>query len=642
MAPGVCGGARGVSTAETTLGELGELWRTLAEHSPDHIMLLDPLGHILYINRTVPDLSPDLVLGHDHLEFVPPAQRAASRGALQCVVESHAPTTYQTEYHTATGEVRHFDVRLGPVLQGGALKAVISSSTDVTDRVRVAEALRQTAEIHRLTFEHSPFGICHFDRNGVVTACNQALARILGAPAERVIGVDMQRAMTNPAQQAALQEALAGRVGHFEGPYRSVTGDKQSFIRTAYCPLLGADGKPAGGIACVEDLTELRDREAQLGSAQRLESLGLLAGGLAHDFNNLLTPVLLSTELLVQRSAGTPAEPALVAIRKAVERAGTLTNQLLAFSRHQVLDLERVNLGDHLLTCEPLLRRLLREDIELELELGQGDDAWIMADAARLEQALLNLAANAQEAMPQGGSLRLALRHDATVASRQPGGAPSPRGWNVLTVTDSGCGMDEATVARAFEPFFSRKQRSRGTGLGLATVHGIVRQHGGWIEVHSTLGEGSSFVIGLPALAALQPAASPLARPRPVCQGGSETILVVEDDPDVRLLTTEILEGLGYQVLNAGGAREALGRLAGFTGDVHLLVSDVVMPGMSGLLLFETLASTRPSLKVLFISGYADGLTPPPPPHRYHFLPKPYDVSGLARTVREALDQPRS
>ncbi len=630
-----------MSTAETALGELGELWRTLAEHSPDHIMLLDPLGHILYINRTVPDLSLDRVLGHDHLEFIPPAQRPAARAALQRVIDGRASTTFQTEYHTATGEVRHFDVRLGPVLREGVVKAVISSSTDVTDRVRVAEALRQTAEIHRLTFEHSPFGICHFDRNGVVTACNQALARILGAPAERVVGVDMQRAMTNPAQQAALQEALAGRVGHFEGPYRSVTGDKPSFLRTAYCPLLGPDGQPAGGIACVEDLTELRDREAQLGSAQRLESLGLLAGGLAHDFNNLLTPVLLSTELLVQRAAGTPAEPALVAIRKAVERAGILTNQLLTFSRHQVLDLERVNLSDLLLASQPLLRRLLREDIELELDLGAsaGADAWIMADSARLEQALLNLAANAQEAMPKGGSLTLALHHDPTVASRQPGGAPSPLGWSLLTVTDTGCGMDEATVARVFEPFFSSKQRSRGTGLGLATVHGIVRQHGGWIEVHSAPGKGSSFVIGLPALAALQPAAPPPARPQPVCQGGSETILVVEDDPDVRLLTTEILEGLGYRVLNAGGAREALGRLAGFTGDVHLLVSDVVMPGMSGPLLFETLSSTRPGLKVLFISGYADGLTPPPPPHRYHFLPKPYDVSGLARTVREALDE---
>ncbi|MCC6997168.1 MAG: PAS domain-containing protein [Deltaproteobacteria bacterium] len=627
-----------MSRAETTLGELDELWRTLAEHSPDHIMLLDPLGHILYINRTVPDLSPDRVLGRDHLEFLPPAPRAASRAALLRVVERRAPTTFQTEYHTATGEVRHFDVRLGPVLQGGVLKAVISSSTDVTDRVRVAEALRQTAEVHRLTFEHSPFGICHFDRHGVVTACNQALARILGAPAERVIGVDMQRAMTNPAQQAALQEALAGRVGHFEGPYRSVTGDRHSFLRTAYIPLLGPDGRPAGGISCVEVLTELREREAQLASAQRLESLGLLAGGLAHDFNNLLTPVLLSTELMVQRSAGTSAEPALVAIRKAVERAGLLTNQLLAFSRHQVLDLERVELGAQLLACQPLLRRLLREDIELDLDLDPGDDAWIMADTARLEQALLNLAANAQEAMPRGGTLHLALRHDPTVASRQPGGSASPLGWSILTVSDTGCGMDEATVARVFEPFFSSKQRSRGTGLGLATVHGIVRQHGGWIEVHSAPGQGASFVIGLPALAAPQPSPSAPPRPQPVFRGGSETILVVEDDPDVRLLTTEILEGLGYQVMNAGGAREALGRLASFTGDIHLLVSDVVMPGMSGPVLFETLASTRPSLKVLFISGYADGLTPPPPPHRYHFLPKPYDVSGLARTVREALD----
>ncbi len=620
------------------VGVAGGLWQTLAEQSPDHIMLLDLEGRIRYVNRTVPDLTISEVLGREQCDFVPPAFQQRARDALVAAREGRSPVAYEIEYHPIDGSsVQHFDVRVGPVFEGGEVVAFIVRASNVTERVQATRSLHEKTELHRLTFEHAPFGICRFDERGVVTACNQVLARVLGAPVERIVGFDMLAGMIHPEQRAALLAALAGGAGIFEGEYTSVTGGKTSMLRTVYCAIAGEDGRPSGGLAFVEDFTELRARELELHRAQRLESLGLLAGGLAHDFNNLMTPILLATEQLRRGLTGERLEQTLRSVRRAAERAGGLASQLLTFSRQQALAFERLDVAELVSTRRELLRRLLREDIELEICLPDGP-AWALAEGARIEQALLNLTANAQDAMPEGGRLRIELRRDRRTDPRG-GGIRAEVGWVILEVSDTGVGMSAETRGRIFDPFFSTKERGRGTGLGLATVHGIVRQHRGFVEVESEPGVGTTFTLGLPATEPDPRAVAGTTGPEDATPPGrGESVLVVEDDTDVRAMTAEILESLGYRVITAASGVEALARLDAHGGKIQLLVSDVVMPGLSGPALCAAVSERRPGMRHLFISGYAEGLGESGEGLTASFLPKPFSVSALARAVRHALD----
>ncbi|MBZ5623623.1 MAG: response regulator [Acidobacteriia bacterium] len=386
-----------------------------------------------------------------------------------------------------------------------------------------------------------------------------------------------------------------------------------------------------------------RDRihlEEQFRQAQKMEAVGRLAGGVAHDFNNLLTVITgYSDMLLASRDLKPAHRTALEEIRRSAERGGALTHQLLAFSRRQPLEARTVRINDLVLQIEKLLHRLIGEDIELVTIPAASEDA-VEADPGRLEQVIMNLAVNARDAMPGGGKLAIetgTIHLDESFSAKRFGIQP---GYYVtISITDSGIGMDEETQSHLFEPFFTTKHPGRGTGLGLATAYGIIRQSGGAIGIFSELGKGTTARIYLP----LAQAKAPTAREKSAGQGpltGAETILVVEDEARVRKLMVDVLTGRGYTVLEATRGQEAIRMAKGHKGEIDLAVVDVVMPEMSGPDLIKQIAPNRPHMRVLYTSGYTEeamvhhGI----PESGIAFLQKPFLPDALAQMVRDVLD----
>ena len=402
--------------------------------------------------------------------------------------------------------------------------------------------------------------------------------------------------------------------------------------------------------AVIRDITDrrqaeaaLRHRDEQLRQAQKMEAVGRLAGGIAHDFNNLLTAIIGYTEFLV---TDVPASSRgdVEGIQKAGKSAAVLTRQLLAFSRKQVLQHEILDLNSVVENTDKLLRRLIGEHVELALDLESGLPP-VMADPGQIEQILLNLAVNARDAMPDGGRLTIATTSEVIGAAALRGGLPVPPGpCVVLTVGDTGSGMSDEVRSHIFEPFFTTKEFGKGTGLGLATVYGIVQQSDGYIEVDTAPGKGTRFRIGLPATAQARPAGAPLHASPPAPRRGSETVLLVEDNESVRELTSAALTRAGYQVLEASNGEDGLQLAADHPGVIDLVITDVVMPVMGGRELAVRLAAIWPDLKIIFTSGYMDdavvqqeALGP-----RSAFLQKPFTPDSLGRIVRDILDDVRA
>src|SRR6267143_1512385 len=430
----------------------------------------------------------------------------------------------------------------------------------------------------------------------------------------------------------AANGAAVARYGHTESEFLQLT------LRDIRPP------EEHARLVLARDVSAQRQLEEQLRQSQKMEAVGQLAGGIAHDFNNLLTAILGSTQLLLHNTpAGDPRREDAEEIRHAGLRAAELTRQLLAFSRRQVLAPKVLDLNAVVANMDRMLRRLLGEDVELATSLEPAAGA-VNADPGQLEQVLLNLAVNARDAMPGGGRLSIGTTrftlHEEHVERRHR----MPAGDYVcLVVADTGVGMDETTQAHLFEPFFTTKAVGKGTGLGLATVYGIVKQSGGYIWVYSEPGHGTTVKIYLPRVPGVAEAPVPVTEPKPV-RGGDETVLLVEDAAPVRTLARRSLEARGYRVLEAPDGPSALALSASHGGGLDILVTDVVMPGMSGRELAERLAPQRPSMKVLYTSGYTDDtmvrqgvLTA-----GVAFLQKPFVPDTLARKVRDVLDGPGS
>ncbi|WP_428261808.1 ATP-binding protein [Haliangium sp.] len=396
-------------------------------------------------------------------------------------------------------------------------------------------------------------------------------------------------------------------------------------------------------VICVSrDITTRRTLEAQLRQSQKMESVGRLAGGVAHDFNNLLTAVMAHAELaLSDIDQASPVREDLAMIRDAAARGAALTQQLLAFARKQVISLEVVNLNDLLLRVDTILRRLIGADIEL-VTVPDPRLGVVKVDPVQFEQVLMNLAINARDAMPDGGTLLFETSNRLLEPDRDLLRAPpalAPGEYVVLRVTDTGVGMDEETASHVFEPFFTTKEVGKGTGLGLATCYGIVTQCGGELSVTSTPGRGTTFEVMLPRASGRARTSEEEEAPTPP-RRGSETVLVVEDEPTVRRVAVRTLRRYGYRVIEAGNGDEALNLPAEALADLHLLVTDVVMPRMSGPQLAEQLQARLPGLRVLFVSGYnAASAGPPLCAHGEAFLQKPFTPGVLARCVRELLDK---
>jgi len=508
-------------------------------------------------------------------------------------------------------------------------------------RQRAEGALREAHESLEAVIQSSPLAIYTLDTASTVRSWNPAAEALYGWRADEVIGQRLPTIVHDPDDHVRLRErVLQGETLRGVEVSRTKKDGSPITLSLSVAPLQDGAGRVTGMLSIAADLTEVRRLEVQYRQAQKMEAVGRLAGGIAHDFNNLLTAILGTTGLLLEDlGSESRARLDVQEIEKAAKRAAGLTRQLLVFSRQQVLEPRVLDLNALVGNLETMLRRLIGEDIELRTALSAEVTA-VRADPGQVEQAVVNLVVNARDAMPQGGRLTVETANvelDPRYAEAHVPTRPGP--YVLLAVSDTGVGMDAATKARLFEPFFTTKEVGRGTGLGLATVYGIVKQSGGYIWVYSEPGQGTTFKIYFPRVAST-PERPDVAASAPLMVGGSETVLVAEDQPEVRQLTTRVLELRGYTVLAAASGEEALDLAAQYANRIHILVTDVIMPGISGRELARRLVATQHGLKVLFVSGYTNeaihhrGLLEP----GGAFLQKPFTGEALARKVRQVLD----
>jgi PAS domain S-box-containing protein len=513
------------------------------------------------------------------------------------------------------------------------------------ERHRSAEALRAAEERTRFALESAAIGIWDMDFRTGVLRWSAILERHYGVPPGTFEGTfEAFIKRVHPDDREALLEvvAKARKSGDdFSTEHRAVWPDGTLRWVNGFGRVhLGEDGEPTRAVGISMDVTERRTLEAQFQQAQKMEAVGRLAGGVAHDFNNLLTAILGYCELvLADLEPDDPRRADIAEIQKAGTSAASLTRQLLAFSRKQIVEPAVLDLNVVIGDIRPMLERLIGEDVNIVLSL-RPEPALVSADRGQVEQVVMNLTVNARDAMPMGGTLMLATAHvelDDHYAAVHVGVKPGP--YVVLTVTDTGTGMAPQVQARLFEPFFTTKEAGKGTGLGLATVHGIVTRGGGHVGAYSEVGKGTSFKVYFPvADAAATVVAAPPAVARPRAE--AQTVLVVEDEEGLRELAKRLLERLGYKVLLAGNAAEAL-RLLEQNASIDLLLTDVVMPGTSGPELTRQLVGQRAGLKVIYMSGYTEeaivqhGVLKP----GIAFLQKPFTSDALGRKIREVLDR---
>ncbi len=535
------------------------------------------------------------------------------------------------------GEEWWYDGSVSPMTKD----TVVWVARNITERKLADAKLQESEERYRDLVENAHDIIYSHDLEGNYTSVNKAGELITGYSREEALKLNLLDTVA-PEHVAKskdmLRRKLAGeRVTAYE--MEILAKDGRRVTVEANTKLVYQDGVPVGVQGIARDITDRKLLEEQLRQSQKMEAIGQLAGGVAHDFNNLLTAINGYSSLALQRiDENNPIKSYLEEIKKAGDRAANLTRQLLAFGRKQILQPVPLNLNDIVTDMNKMLRRLIGEDINLSARLNPKLKT-IKADPGQVEQVLVNLVVNARDAMPQGGSLTIetaTVELDSEYASKRVGVVPGR--YVMLAVSDTGTGMSEATRVRIFDPFFTTKEKGKGTGLGLSTVYGIIKQSGGNIWVYSEEGRGTTFKVYLPqreTAGKMEPLAAEANIPR-----GSETILLLEDEDVVRSLTREILEGLGYQVLEASRGEEAIKIVTANNRSINLLLTDVVMPEMSGKEVVDRVSELTPSLRVLFMSGYTDeaivhhGVLD----SNVQFIQKPFTPAALATKVREVLD----
>jgi PAS domain S-box-containing protein len=513
------------------------------------------------------------------------------------------------------------------------------------DRKRNEQALRRSEVRYRSLVQSAVYGIYRSSLEGHFLDVNPALIGMLGYnSAIEVLALDPQKnVFVEPREYSRLVDEFrrTGGIDGFEVRWKRKDGVTIT-VRISGRAVAGGDEPTDVLEAIAEDITARRVLEDQFRQAQKMEAVGRLAGGIAHDFNNLLMVICGYTEVMLSQLAlGDPLHPKAEAIQQASDRASTLTRQLLAFSRKQLLELKVIDVNAIVADMERLLRPLIGEDIELSTQLEPAVGCT-RADAGQLEQVIMNLVVNAKDAVPNGGKICIRTASVNLDDSQHPENPVIKNGpYVMISVSDNGQGMDRETQARIFEPFFTTKEKGKGTGLGLSTVYGIIKQSGGYVFVQSEPGRGTVFTIYFPRVD--EPSEARGDNPVSLASvGGSEIILLVEDEESVRQLVRETLEARGYQVLQAGDGNAALAVASSHEGSIHLVITDVVMPGLSGHELVEQLLPTRPGIKVLYLSGYAQDAfaTRSAAEAQKAFLQKPFTLQSLARKVREVLGPP--
>jgi PAS domain S-box-containing protein len=521
---------------------------------------------------------------------------------------------------------------------------------DVTARARVEEALHESENRYRDLFEHANDIVFTTDLSGNFTSFNKMGELVMGMTADEALTKNILDIIAPEDVELArnMREQKLVDGGHTTYELQIVRKDGQRVILAIQSSLTYRDGKPTGVRGIARDITERKQFDDRVRQSQKMEALGRLAGGIAHDFNNLLGVIVGFSELMVNEiKPGSALHSFALETLKAGNQAASLTQQLLAFSRSQVLQPKILQLNASLANMEVLLSRLLPENIKLICKPGEALGR-IKADPSQLEQVLLNLAVNARDAMPNGGELTIETQSvviDKFHAEGTQGQRISPGAYVQLSVGDTGTGIDERTKARLFEPFFTTKLIGKGTGLGLATVYGIVKQSGGYVTVQSRLGRGTTFNVYFPHAQEVETRTEADRRSTAVLTG-AETILLVEDAESLRRFVRIILERNGYTVLEAKSSPDAARIAEMHRGEIDLLLTDIVMPQLDGCQLSDHLRFLRSEMKVLFMSGYAGPavLRPATDPNRPEVpvLPKPFAAESLLRMVRQTLDEPHA
>ncbi len=514
------------------------------------------------------------------------------------------------------------------------------------DNLRLQEQTREAEARYRDLYEHAPDGLDEVDAEGLIVSMNQTLLDWLGYSRMEVAGKKRYEELLTEEgrRRLPLVEERCRREGRVENVEWELVRKDGSRLpaRINAVAVYGPNGAVMGCRATTRDVTREKQLERQFLQAQKMEAIGTLAGGVAHDFNNILAAIRLSAGMVLENPhLPPPCSEDVRQISLAAERAAQLTRQLLAFSRKQVMQAAILNLNDIVANLAKMLRRTLGEDVGLKLHLGP-KPLHVFSDAGMLEQVLLNLAVNARDAMPQGGELVIETKERRFSGEEARLNSEAAPGRCVcLRVSDTGCGIPAENLPRIFEPFFTTKDVGKGTGLGLATVFGIVKQHKGLVTVTSKVGQGTTFQVCLPASEEkLPPEPAALAPPQP--RGGSETILLVEDEEPVRALVRIVLEKAGYRVLEAPNGKAALELWAQHPGPIPLLLTDLVLPeGMTGKELAERLQAENPALKIVFTSGYVSQAATEQLAWKedVDFLRKPYGPQKLLEMVCRRLDR---
>jgi PAS domain S-box-containing protein len=629
------------------LFEREELFQLITENVADMIAVVDMEGHRLYNSPSynkVLGYTEEELKGSSSFEQIHADDRNRVREAG---MEARAtgigrPLEYRMRHKDGTWRV--LESRASVIRsRSGEPESLVIVNRDITERKEAEESLRLSESGFRSMIEDAPYGIYRADIDGRLLRANPALQKILGyKKLDELLNVSLPKDIfRNPSDFGGLKELLesASEFKDVEVELKRRDGAPITVRCSGRKVKEEHQGKPCFDVFA-EDVTERRILERQLRMAGKMEAVGRLSGGIAHDFNNLLGVIIGYSQVLKRKldSASDLFEP-VIEIEKAGHRATALTRQLLAFSRQQILTPSILNVNDLVLDMAKMLPRLLGEDIAISTSLHPELEV-VKADQGQIEQVIMNLAVNARDAMPEGGTLRIEtanVEFDQAYAWQHAGAKPGH--YVMLAVVDSGTGIDPDTLTHIFEPFFTTKEVGKGTGLGLATVYGVVKQSGGYIWVDSQPGKGASFQIFLPRVD--KPAAEVTAMtPFVETMGGSETILLVEDSEPLRKLTKSFLESHGFRVLVAQDGEEALQLEGRHSGRIHLLLTDVVMPGMNGRALAERVLPRQSGMRVLYISGYTDSFVA-----RHGVLEqgmvllhKPFTEEVLIRKVREVLD----
>ncbi|MBI1955713.1 MAG: PAS domain S-box protein [Acidobacteria bacterium] len=618
--------------------------KALIQSAPTAIIALDREGNIETWNPAAAKMLGWLeeeVLGRP-LPMIPVEGQARHRRILESLQNGNILRGEVVEPLRKDGTRLMASLFVSPLLdESSRVNGSIGILLDITRQKVAEEALRASEERYCDLFENAKDMICTRDMDGNFTSVNREYERVTGYTREELLGMNITQLVASeyrPLVDKFMREVASG-VSRTIVESEIVTKDGRRVPVEVNARVIYKDGKPVEVQSIARDLSEQKQLQAQLWQAQKMEAVGRLAGGVAHDFNNLLNVIGGYSEMLLDEAGkGSTLRHYAEEIRKAADQAASVTRQLLAFSRKQVMQPRVLDLTDLVTDLSKMLRRLIGEDVQLSTVL-QPALGLVKADPSQLEQVIMNLVVNARDAMPQGGRLTIETANvelDEGYTRLHPSCQPGP--YVLLAVSDAGVEMDAQIRSHIFEPFFTTKPLGKGTGLGLAMVYGIVKQSGGYIWVYSEPGHGTTFKIYLPRVEAAaeflqeRQDATPLPR-------GSETVLVVEDEPAVRELAREFLESSGYQVLDADGGAAALELVKQYPSPIHLLLTDVIMPQMSGKELASEVTELLPETKVLYMSGYTDDIIAD---HGIleagtYFLQKPFTRDALANKVRAVL-----